>query len=193
MLPKQSSCFESIQKELEEVRLNFFRLLDAISDSDWDRRLLGEGWTVKQEMVHIVQVLNVLSNGIRRASSKGKRSMLAIVPPGLRSWVNGYIVIPFLARSATRQSIAKAYDKAHNALLGLLKELPEEAWSKGVPYPRKYRTVEQMAHRPAEHFKEHVAHLRTLPGIKLEGIYCEEIIPSRASDEWTLGVKPKNE
>jgi Ni/Co efflux regulator RcnB len=37
--------------------------------------------------------------------------------------------------------------------------LPEEAWHKGAAYPQQYRTVEQMAHWPAEHFEEHAAHL----------------------------------
>jgi len=170
MLPKQSPHFEPIRKELEEVRLRFLRLLDEISDSAWNFRTPGEGWTVKQEMAHIAQVLSVLPDGIRRASSGRQRSILGIVPAGLRSWVNGYIIIPIMARGATRQSIAEAYSRAHNTLLGLLEELPEEAWSKGMPYPRKYRTVEQMAHRPAEHFEEHIAHLRTVLGIKLEGI-----------------------
>jgi hypothetical protein len=115
-------------------------------------------------MVHITQVLNVLPNGIRRASRGCRRSILAIVPTSLRSWVNGYIVIPFMARGATRQSISEAYSKAHNTLLGILEGLPEDAWSKGIPYPRKYRTVEQMAHRPAEHFDEHLGHLQKMLG-----------------------------
>lgn len=170
MLPAQPARIESVREELKKVQLRFLHLLDEISEKDWDRRFPGEGWTAKQEMVHIVQALNVIPNGIRRASRGGRRSILAIVPTSLRSWVNGYIVIPFMARSATRQSIAEAYKKAHNALLGILEELPEEAWSKGMPYPRKYRTVEQMAHRPAEHFEEHLEHLQNVLGIKIEDI-----------------------
>ena len=153
MLPTQSARLKAIREEFEKVQIGFLHLLDEISEKDWNHRFPSEGWTIKQEMVHIVQVLNVIPNGIRRASKGGRRSILAIVPTSLRSWVNGHIVIPFIARSATRQSIAEAYKKAHNALLGILVELPEEAWSKGMPYPRKYRTVEQMAHRPAEIFQ----------------------------------------
>lgn len=75
MLPKQSPHFEPIRKELEEVRLKFLRLLDEISDSAWNFRTPGEGWTVKQEMAHIAQVLSVLPDGIRRASRGRQRSI----------------------------------------------------------------------------------------------------------------------
>jgi len=170
MLLAQPTRFEAAREELDKVRLRFLHLLDEIPEKDWNRRFPGEGWTIKQEVVHITQVLNVLPNGIQRASRGGRRSILAIVPTSLRSWVNGHIVVPFMARGATRQSIAEAYCKAHNALIGILEELPEDAWSKGMPYPRKYRTVEQMAHRPAEHFEEHLGHLQDMLGKKIEAI-----------------------
>ncbi len=37
---------------------------------------------------------------------------------------------------------------------------------RGAYFPREYRTVEQMAHRPAEHFAEHAAHLRHVLGLE---------------------------
>ncbi|RPI28224.1 MAG: DinB family protein [Chloroflexota bacterium] len=169
MKPEQTSRFESIRKELEDVQRRFLCLLDEIPDRDWERRLAGEGWTVKQEMVHIVQVVNVIRRGIEQASTGHSRSAMGMVPAGLRSWVNGAIIVPMMARGATRQSIAEGYHQAHDALLALLKELPEEAWSRGMPYPSQFRTVEQLAHRPAEHFEEHVARLRNAAGIKPEG------------------------
>jgi DinB family protein len=160
--------FEPVREKLERVRLRFLSLLDKIPEKDWDRHLPGEGWTIKQEMVHMVQVLNVLPNGIRRASKGGERSILAIVPTHLRSWFNGHIIVPFMARSATRQSTGEAYSKAHGTLVKILEVLPEEAWGKGMPYPKKYRTVEQMALRPIEHFEEHLVHLQNVLGSKIE-------------------------
>ena len=168
MLSNLPPRHKSIRDELEEVRLAFLRLLQEIPDSGWDCPLPGEGWTAKQQMVHITQVLSVLPAGIKRANTGHGRSALAFVPARLRSWVNGHIIIPIVARQATRESIAEAYEKAHTTLVSLLNELPEEAWSKGTNYPRQYRTVEQMAHRPAEHFEEHAAHLRRVLGIKQE-------------------------
>lgn len=173
MAPIESSRFKFAKENLEKVRYRFILLLEKISEADWNRRFPDEGWTIKQEMVHMVQVLNVLPNGIKRASTGGKRSILAIVPTSLRSWVNGYIIIPFMARNATRQTTAEAYNKAHHALVEMLETLPEDAWSKGMPYPKKYRTLEQMAFRPVEHFEEHLEHLRNMLGIKIEAVESE--------------------
>lgn len=170
MLPTQSAHFEVVREELEKVRLRFLHLLNEVSEKDWNRRFPGEGWTIKQEMVHVVQVLNVITAGIQRASTGRVRPFLAIVPAGLRSWVNGYIIVPIISKNATRTSIADKYNKAHIALVDLLKALPEESWNKGIPYPKKYRTVEQMAHRPAEHLEGHLGHLRDTLGIKVKDI-----------------------
>lgn len=175
----QSARFESVREKLERVRSKFLTLLDKISENDWNRRFPGEGWTIKQEMVHIVQVLNVLPYGIKCVSTGGRRTILAIVPTGLRSWFNGHIAIPFMARNATRQTTNEAYNKAHVVLLEILKALPEDAWSKGMPYPKKYRTVEQMALRPVEHFEEHMEHLQNVLGIKIEDIEHEVYVLNR--------------
>ena len=161
--------YKSILDEIEGVRLAFLRLLGEIPEGDWDRPLPGGGWTAKQQMVHMTQVVGVLPAGIERAVKGGRRSALAFVPESLRGWVNGHILIPLLARQATRQSVAAAYEQAHVTLVRLLEELPEEAWSKGTNDPRKYRTVEQMAHRPAEHFEEHAVQLRHILGLKPDG------------------------
>lgn len=155
----------SIQNRLEEVQLKFIHLLGEISDQNWERKISGEGWTAKQEMVHIVQVLQVLPAGIKRASAGGKRSLLGFLPGGIRSWVNGHILIPQKARKENRDSIARNYKVAHKEFVWILGELTEADLRKGMPYPRKYRTVEQMASRPVEHFEEHEAHLRKLLGI----------------------------
>ena len=156
----------SIQSTLEGVQLKFIHLLGEISDQDWERKLRGGGWTAKQEMVHIVQVLQVLPAGIKQACAGGQRSLLGFVPSGIRGWVNGHILIPLKARKETRESIASTYHEAHKEFVRILGELTEVDLRKGIPYPRKYRTVEQMAYRPVEHFEEHETHLRQLLGIE---------------------------
>jgi len=164
-LTEQLNKITTIQIRLEEVQRKFVQLLHEIPDQDWERKLSGEGWTVKQEMVHIVQVLQVLPTGIRRASTGGKRSLLGFVPGGIRSWVNGHILIPLKARNETGESIAISYTEAHKEFIRILGELTESDLRKGMPYPRKFRTVEQMASRPIEHFEEHEGHLRQLLGL----------------------------
>ena len=156
----------SIQSALEGVQLKFIHLLGEISDQDWERNISGEGWTAKQEMVHIVQVLQVLPAGIERARAGGKRSLLGYAPGGIRSWVNGHILIPLKARKENRHSIARNYKEAHKEFVRIMGELTEVDLRKGIPYQRKYRTVEQMAYRPVEHFEEHETHLRQLLGIE---------------------------
>ena len=140
-----------------------------IPENDWGRNVPGEAWAAKEEMVHIIQALEVLPKGIRLAVHDGKRSILSNVPSVIRSWVNGYLVIPILAKWLTRESVANAFENAYHSLVEILEKLPEEDWKKGTRYPRQYRTVEQIAHRPKEHFDEHAPHLCNKLGIGREG------------------------
>jgi hypothetical protein len=147
-------------EDLEKTQRSFLSLLEEIPFDDWDRQPENTIWTLKHEMVHIVQVLEVIPKGIWRARAGKKGSLLGLVPAGLRGWVNGRILIPRRARLETRDSIRLAYQDAHCALLSLVAELTQADLKKGMPYPRKFRTVEQMAYRPVEHFREHENHIR---------------------------------
>lgn len=166
----QAQRKERLQGKLEEVQIKFLHLLAEIPDRDLERKPGDESWTVKEELVHIVQVIEVIPAGIERASKGGKRSFLGLVPSGVRSWLNGQIIIPQKAKNQTRETIKRAYQDAHKILVSKLEKLHEEDWEKGMPYPRKYRSVEQMAYRPIEHFEEHEAHLRRLLDIEKESV-----------------------
>jgi hypothetical protein len=161
------SKFLLIQSELEKVRSEFLDLLYQISENAWNRRFPGEGWTAKQEMCHMAQAVGILPGGIHRALQGKQKSALAFIPTRIRSWVNGYILIPAISRKATRDSIAKKYEEGHQSLLSILETMSGEGWKKGTNYPRQYRTVEQIAYRPVEHFKEHASHLRRVLGMEL--------------------------
>jgi hypothetical protein len=165
MNSNNSSRYAIIRDELEGTRKSFLELLDEIPDRDFERLLPGEVWTAKQEMMHITQLLSVLPNGIKKAYAGRNRSLLSFVPTDIRSWINGYIVIPFISKGATRDSIASSYNQAHTNLLHLLEKLPDKAWEKGTNYPSQFRTVEQMAHRPSEHYKVHADHIKSILGI----------------------------
>ena len=170
MSPEPSPRFARMRLELEQAKWDFSRLLAAIPDDDLDRRLAGGAWTPRQELVHVVQALELLPRGIERAVGGGGRSLLSLVPASVRGWVNGYVIVPMRARGATRASIAEAYENAWTRLVDRLRALPEEAWDRGAPYPRQYRTVEQMARRVAEHLEHHAAHLCNVLGIERHGI-----------------------
>lgn len=156
----ETSQFLLARDQLERTRLAFVELLGSISESDWDHPLQGEGWTIKQEMLHMVQVIKALRGAVNRAVTGRGPSLLSVVPSPVRNIVNGRLIVPIMARRATQESVASAYQEAHEALLATLKELPEEAWNRGIPFPRRYRTVEELAYRPVEHFDEHAAHIR---------------------------------
>jgi len=134
-------------------------LLGKIPDKDLERKIASENWTIKEELVHIVQVVEVIPSGIERAIQGGGRPLLGFVPTNLRSWVNGHWIIPRRAVHETQGTIAKAYLDAHEILINQLSELNENDWDKGIPFPRNFRTVEQLALRPVEHFEEHEAHI----------------------------------
>ena len=167
MSPEQSPQFTTFQVELESVKSEFLHLLATIPDEDWNRRIPGERWTVKQELAHVAQALQTLPEGIRRATTGHGGALLAFTPVALRNWANGFIIIPLISRQETRASIAAEYEVAQAVLLDLLATLPDDAWSKGARLG-EYRTVEQMAHRPAEHLAEHSAHLRHILGLENE-------------------------
>jgi uncharacterized damage-inducible protein DinB len=158
----KSKYFQTAQSQLTNIETEFLRLVSDIPESAWNARPRHGGWTAKQQLVHMVQVVEILAKGIRRASTGGQRSWLSAIPTGLRSWINGYVIIPLKARGETRESIAQSYQTANQVLIHTLERLGEDDWAKGMPYPRQFRTVEQLAHRPVDHFKEHEAQLRQL-------------------------------
>ncbi len=151
--------FLQARNQLEPARLAFLELLEAISDSDWDRPVQGERWTVKQEMTHVVQVMKAVQGAVDRAVTGRRFSFLSAVSTIARNVINGYLIVPILAKEATQESVARAYQEAHEGLLATLEGLPEEAWSRSTSFPRRYRTVDELAYRPVEHFDEHVAHV----------------------------------
>jgi hypothetical protein len=161
-MPDQIQRRKQIQGKLEEVQSRFLRLLAKIPDDHLERAWFGEGWTIKEELVHVVQVVEVMPSVIEQAIMGRKRSFLSFIPSGFRGWVNGNLIIPRKTKNATRESITAAYQDAHKVLINKLDEVKENDWGKGMPYPRKYRTVEQLAYRPIEHFEEHEAHIRQL-------------------------------
>jgi hypothetical protein len=148
--------------QLNDTKDLFLILISEAPEPIWDLHLEGESWTIKEEMVHIVQVVQLISKGIKGLSRGKTRSFLNVIPRGFRSWINGTIIIPWKARKETKESICSAYQLAHEELVSVLINLKPEDWEKGMPFPKQFRTVSQLAYRPVEHFREHEAHIRRL-------------------------------
>ena len=151
--------FIQARDQLEQTRLAFLKLLEAISDSDWDRPVQDERWTVKQEMTHVIQVMKAVQGAVDRAVTGRRFSFLSAVPTIARNVINGHLIVPIMAKEATQDSVARAYQEAHEMLLATLEGLPEEAWSRSTSFPRRHRSVEELANRPVEHFDEHMVHI----------------------------------
>ncbi len=160
MINPELARIEDINEELVNVKKEFILLVQELSGNNWERKIEGETWTIKEELVHVVQALQVLPKGINLAISDRSRSLLSYVPSGIRSWVNGYVLVPSLARKLTSETLIQEYEKAHIALLLTLEKISKEDWQKGTKYPQKYRTIEEMFHRTREHFDEHEGNIR---------------------------------
>ena len=93
MINTELDRLENINKELVEVRKEFTLLVKEISEDNWEGKIKGETWSIKEELVHIVQALQVLPKGVNQAITESGRSLLSYIPSGLRGWVNGYIVV----------------------------------------------------------------------------------------------------
>jgi hypothetical protein len=150
-----------IRSRLDAMRAAFHALLGLIPDQDLGRVIPGNRWSVKAEFVHIVQAAQLVPGGIDQARHGQRTSLLSFVPSGLRDWVNGYILIPLLVRNATRESIVQSFDRVHAQMIAKLDALASAELDKGTVYVGRYRTIEQIFHRPVEHFEEHAAHIRS--------------------------------
>jgi len=149
-----------IRSQLEAMRGAFHALLNSISDNDLERVIPGNEWSTKAELVHVLQATQFVPGGIDQARQGRRTSLLSMIPTGLRDWVNGHLLIPILARNATRASIARDYDRVHAQMIAKLDALSVEELDKGTTYLGQYRTIEQIFYRPVEHFQEHAAHIR---------------------------------
>ena len=58
---------EKINHELAAVRKEFNVLVKEVSEEIWEERMTGDIWTIKEELVHIIQALQVLPKGIKQA------------------------------------------------------------------------------------------------------------------------------
>lgn len=158
---------DAIRTQLQAIRGAFHTLLNSISDRDLERVMPGNRWSTKAELVHVVQAAQFVPGGIDQARRGQRTSLLSLAPAGLRDWVNGFILVPMLARNATRESIARDYDRVHAQMLAKLDSISIDELDKGTTFLGRYRTIEQIFHRPIEHFQEHAAHIRQ--GLNIDG------------------------
>lgn len=134
-------------------------LVDSIPTDYWDQLIPGEDWTIQMEVAHIVQAMMLIPDGVERVR-KGKHglSLLFLVPLPLRNWVNGHIVVPKIAHKFTPVLAVRQYDQAHHAVLACLEIISDEDFQRSATFGSGlHRTIEDIFHRPEQHFAEHYA------------------------------------
>ena len=160
--PPQAPDHTVIRSELEATRLSYHNLLSEIPLSGWEAPTANPAWNVRQVMYHIVMAVRMTPQDVKLIQS----GRFVSPPAWLFNWINTWIT-RLGARRHTPQSLAAAYDEAHNTLLGLLEELTVDQLSLSGKYPNVggymtggEQTIADILHFLPLHFKEHESDVR---------------------------------
>jgi hypothetical protein len=170
MNAKQSTIQEKIRRELETARAEFHRLLETLSEQDFQKQSLNPGWTNGEILAHMTFgfiIINVLLPMARfwgrlpKGSSKWFAWLLnAFTAPF--NWMNA-LGARGQGKLFTRDRIGKIYDRAYFALLKKIDSIHEHEWERGMYYPTKwdanfdeFMTLEKLFHYPVTHFNFHL-------------------------------------
>jgi hypothetical protein len=147
----------ALRAEIENAHIGFHALLNSLSDADLARSSTNPAWTIKEELWHITFGLGFQAGMLRRARLGRNRLQM---PLPLRDWISERMV-RMQGRRATRQTLAQRYDTAHAAFLAVVDSIRDDEWAHGARFfGGMYRRVDELVHRPAEHFAEHEAAIR---------------------------------
>ena len=155
------TSLETLRAELEATRASFHDLLNSIPDQALEFKEPGNAWRIKAELWHITQSLGFLAPAIIMVHRGRPLAALYLrFPVGVRSWINGYILVPFLTRHVTRQEIAGQYDRAHQRILVELDRPGGDKLKPGAKTPLAYPGIADLFHQPAEHFQLHADRIK---------------------------------
>ncbi len=152
---------QALRNEFESTRASFHDLLNSIPDQALEYKSPGSVWNIKAELWHIAQSLGFLAPAVINVLRGRPWGALYLhFPVGIRSWINGYLLVPFLSRRATRQEIAQAYDKAYARIMAEFDRMREGEWALRVKFPVGHQTLVYVFHNPSEHFQLHAERIR---------------------------------
>ena len=152
---------QALRNEFESTRASFHDLLNSIPDQALEYKSPGNVWDIKAELWHIAQSLGFLAPAIINVLRGHPWGALYLhFPVGIRSWINGYLLVPFLSRRATCREIAQAYDKAYARIMAEFDRTRQGEWALGAKFPVGYRTLVYIFHNPSEHFQLHADRTR---------------------------------
>ena len=127
----QADQHEQIRSKLEDTRRAFHSLLDQLTIEDLNKPSLNPIWSIKEVLYHMSfapQNLPLDVWMIRHLNWVPK------IPAGPFNRLNTYLTRQG-GRNATRETIAAAYDGAHQRTLNALETVQDDEWQKGVNYP----------------------------------------------------------
>lgn len=147
----------ALHTELEATRAAFQTLLEMVSKSGWREKSPSSAWTAGEVFVHLTWALEYLPEEVEKArQGKGMFNM----PKRLKRLSDffSYWYIRWIARKATPDLLGQRYDRAMDASIRLLGQIPVEDWKKGADfYGEGFHSVEDLFHTPARHLAEHTA------------------------------------
>jgi len=164
---------EEILLQLDTARAEFYKLLDSLSEQDFQRQSLNRGWTNGEILAHMTFgfiVINVLLPMTRlwgrlpKGSSKWFAWLLNAFT-GLFNWSNA-LGARGQGKVFTRQRIGKIFDRVYFSLSKKINSIKEDEWEHGMYYPTKwdsnfdeFMTLEKLFHYPVQHFKFHLTQI----------------------------------
>jgi len=138
------------------MRNEYHQLVDSIQPIDFKRPTIDTRWSVGEILIHMIQTLEVMPQGIDSVR-KGKDFMN--LPIALVGFSN-LILVKIMARNVTPKALLARYDRAFNAAIQKWDGVSDDEWSKGAGlFGEGYKTLHDYYMHALKHFKEHAAQI----------------------------------
>lgn len=156
-----------LEKELDETHRRFFALVESIPEADYPLPTENPAWTVGDILYHITLGPRALALEIWMTIHAGGLYNLLMrhFPSRFFNSVNAWF--GNRRRRISRQSLLKAYGRAHTVIKSRLSRTREEDLLKTAVYPLDYVSdlkgkvsVERLFRYVTGHFEEHEQALR---------------------------------
>lgn len=156
-----------LEKELDETHRRFFALVESIPEADYPLPTENPAWTVGDILYHITLGPRALALEIWVTIHAGGLYNLLMrhFPSRFFNSVNAWF--GNRRRRISRQSLLKAYGRAHTVIKSRLRRTREEDLLKTAVYPLDYVSdlkgevsVERLFRYVTGHFEEHEQALR---------------------------------
>jgi hypothetical protein len=150
----------ALRAEIEATRDAFRSLVASLPENRWREVATGSKWNGRQLLEHITWSLEQLPKEIE--SARNERGMFNY--PKVLANAGSLWMVKWSARKATRESLSARYDAAIEKILGSLKAVQENEWTRGARfYGEGFYSVADLFRTPANHFQEHASLLRDPP------------------------------